>query len=291
MSHQPVLVREVTDLLVWDRRGTYVDATLGWGGHTEAILAACAPDGRAVGLDRDGEAVASARERLTAQTVRLLLIKGNFADLKTLVNGSGIGAVHGVLFDLGLSSTQLDDPGRGFSFRQEGPLDMRMDRGEGPTAEEILQTAPGDRLAQIIENFGEERWAKRIARRVAEHRRRHPLRTTRDLADCVLRAVPKPMAHRSLARVFQALRIAVNGELEALKKGLDQGRDLLISRGRLVVLSYHSLEDRIVKEFFRESPELRVLTKKPLRPGEEEIVRNPRAKSAKLRAAEKWFGK
>jgi 16S rRNA (cytosine1402-N4)-methyltransferase len=285
-GHTPALLAESTGLLVWDERGTYVDATLGWGGQTEEILRRTAPAGRVVGIDRDGEALAATRRRLAAYAERLVLAQGNFAGLKRLLSGCGVETVQGVVFDLGLSSMQLDDPSRGFSYRQEGPLDMRMDRGERTTAGEILRTASEERLAGILFEYGEERWARKITKRIVLERQRRALRTTRDLAECILGAIPQKMAHKSLGRVFQALRIAVNRELEALQEGLGQALELLVPGGRLVVLSYHSLEDRIVKEMFRGSKALRILTKKPVRASAEEAARNPRAKSAKLRAAE-----
>jgi 16S rRNA (cytosine1402-N4)-methyltransferase len=285
-GHLPALLRESADLLVWDERGTYVDATLGWGGHTEEILARTAPAGRVAGIDRDGVALARAAERLASFGQRLIPVQGNFGELRNLLAGCGIGRVQGVLFDLGLSSMQLNDPARGFSYRQEGPLDMRMDRDDCTTAGEIVRTASEESLARILFEYGEERWARRIAKRIVLQRQRRAFQTTRDLADCVLASIPGKMAHKSLGRVFQALRIAVNQELEALREGLKQAIELLVPGGRVVVLSYHSLEDRIVKETFRGDPRLKVLTKKPIRAGALEVARNPRAKSAKLRAAE-----
>lgn len=286
LGHLPALLYESTDLLVWDTRGTYVDATLGWGGHAEEILGRTAPEGRVMGIDQDREALTKAAERLASFGQRLVLAPGNFRELKRLLAGCGIGKVQGVLFDLGLSSMQLDDPARGFSYRQEGPLDMRMDREERTTAEEIVRTASEGTLTRILFEYGEERWARRIAKRIVWERQRRAIRTTKDLADCVLTSISPKMAHKSLGRVFQALRIAVNQELEALREGLLQALELLVPGGRIVVISYHSLEDRIVKEMFRGNPNLRDLTKKPIQAGALELERNPRAKSAKLRAAE-----
>lgn len=285
-GHLPALLSESVGLLVWDECGTYVDATLGWGGHAEEILRRIAPEGRVVGIDRDQEALISAAKRLTTYGQKLILTQGNFIELKRLLAGSGIERVQGVLFDLGLSSMQLDDPSRGFSYRHEGPLDMRMDREERTTAGEIVRTASEEELAQIFFQYGEERWARRIAKRIVLKRQRRAILTTKDLAECILASIPKKMAHKSLGRLFQALRIAVNGEIEALKEGLRQAIGLLVPGGRLVVLSYHSLEDRIVKESFRGDQSLRILTRKPIRADQQEVNLNPRAKSAKLRAAE-----
>ncbi len=285
-GHLPALLKESADLLVWDPHGVYVDATLGGGGHAEEILRRITPQGQVVGFDRDEEALAATRERLVAYGERLVLRQGNFSGLKRLLTGCGIGKVQGVLFDLGLSSMQLDDPSRGFSYRQEGPLDMRMDRGERTTAEEIVRTVSEERLARILFEYGEERWARKIAKRIVQQRQRRAIRTTKDLAECVLGTISKRMAHKSLGRVFQSLRIAVNGELAALPDGLGQALELMVPGGRVVVLSYHSLEDRIVKETLRGSKAVRILTKKPVRASAEEVARNPRAKGAKLRAAE-----
>jgi 16S rRNA (cytosine1402-N4)-methyltransferase len=285
-GHLPALLRESADLLVWDERGTYVDATLGWGGHAEEILRRTAPEGRVAGIDRDGVALAEAAKRLASFGQRLIPLQGNFSGLKSLLARCGIERVQGALFDLGLSSMQLDDSSRGFSYRRDGPLDMRMDRRERTTAEEIVRAASEETLARILYEYGEERWSRRIAKRIVLVRQRRAIRTTKDLADCVLSSIPKKMAHKSLGRVFQALRIAINQELEALREGLRQAIELLVPGGRIVVLSYHSLEDRMVKETFRETPGLKILTRKPVRASDQEAERNPRAKSAKLRAAE-----
>ena len=273
------------------RPGTVVlDATVGLGGHAEAILERTGPSGRLIGLDRDEQALGAARRRLEKYGERAALIHGHFGELEKALDKLGAGEIQGALFDLGVSSLQLDEAGRGFSFGREGPLDMRMDPTQPVTAAEIVNRAPEEELREMIRSYGEERWAGRIARAIV---RKRPLATTAQLAELVRGAVPGAARHERIdpaTRTFQAIRIAVNKELELLPLGLAQAVRRMSAGGRIVVLSYHSLEDRIVKVTFREQARekiLEVVTKKPLRPSEEETARNPRSRSARLRTAER----
>ena len=308
--HQPVMVDRVTDLLRPRPGATFVDATLGLGGHTERLLEASAPDGRVIGLDRDPEALALARQRLAWAGDRLVAVAASFENLGEVAARLGVDAVDGILYDLGVSSLQLDEAERGFSYRADAPLDMRMDPTTGISAAEVVATYPRADLARILLEYGEERFAGRIARVLDEARRRGPITTTGQLADLVKAAVPaaaRRTGPHPARRAFQALRIEVNRELEALRASLPQAIDLLAPGGRLVVLAYHSLEDRIVKQALAdaagrpvdvphrlpvdpppaEAATLAVLTRRPERPSETEVAANPRAESAKLRAAEK----
>ena len=315
--HLPVMVDRVVELLRPRPDGVYLDATLGLGGHSERILRASAPGGRVIGLDRDPRALALAREHLAWAGQRLVGVGASFADLAEVAADLGVERVDGVLYDLGVSSLQLDEPERGFSYRLDAPLDMRMDPGGGITAADVLATYPRAELTRVFRVYGEERFASRIARFVDEARRRAPIRTTGELVDLVKAAIPaaaRRTGPHPARRVFQALRIEVNGELTALAGSLPQAIDLLAPGGRVVALSYHSLEDRIVKRTFvaaatgREegfphlapavppggaqgqaplAPRIAILTRRPETPGPDEVAANPRAESAKLRAAEK----
>lgn len=282
--HTPVLLREVVDLLRPRSRGIYVDATLGGGGHAVEILRASSPDGRLIGLDRDDEALAENREKLKEWGARVQLVRANFAELEEALMNVGVTTVDGVMFDLGVSSRQFDEPTRGFSFQREGPLDMRMDRSTGQSAREVIATASESELANIFFLYGEERRSRSIAKRIVAARQRAPIETTTQLADLI---GPRRGKIHPATRVFQALRIYVNDELENLKRGLVAGVQALQSGGRLAVISFHSLEDRIVKWHFRESPTLRIITRKPVTATEQELEQNPRSRSAKLRVAEK----
>jgi 16S rRNA (cytosine1402-N4)-methyltransferase len=307
--HQPVLLEEVLSLLECRPGGIYVDGTVGGGGHARAILERTSPDGLIVGIDRDDDALREASRSLAPFGRRALLEKGSFADLRDVLAARGIGPVQGILFDLGVSSHQLDTPERGFSFTLEGPLDMRMNPSSGPTARDLVRNAREDELTSIFKDFGEERYARRIARAIVERRRQEPIGTTVELAALIARVVPRRSSEgrriHPATRVFQALRIAVNSELEQLERGLMEGFEALAPGGRIAVIAFHSLEDRLVKETFRSwekactcppgipvctcraKAKARVLTRKPIRPRPEEADANPRARSARLRAAER----
>ncbi len=267
-----------------------VDCTLGEGGHAMEIVKRIAPGGKLIGIDRDAEVLPRARRRLEDSPVPVTIRHLHYAGLAAWAAGEGVTGIDGALFDLGLSSYQLDDPDRGFSFRRDGTLDMRMDRAGGPTAAELVNRLPVAELERIFFRFGQERWSRRIARAIGRERRRGPIRTTAELASIVSSAVPGRGRIHPATRVFQALRIAVNRELDDLAGGLESAWSLLRSGGRLCAISFHSLEDRIVKNLFRrwarEEGSGRILTRKPEVPGRAETARNPRSRSAKLRAIE-----
>jgi 16S rRNA (cytosine1402-N4)-methyltransferase len=269
-----------------------LDCTVGYCGHAQTILEANAPTGLVVGIDRDEQAIQTNKAHLQRFGSRLHLIKGHFVDLKRHLSDRGIAKVGGVLFDLGLSSAQLDEPARGFSFQTNGPLDMRMDQTTGNTAADLVNRADEVDLATMIYEFGEERFSRRIARAIVRARARQPIETTGELVAVIEGAVPgfyrRGRIHCA-TRTFQALRIAVNQELDHLELALRHSVDVLEPGGRLCVISFHSLEDRIVKQTFRalSGKTLTVLTKKPQLPSEEEVSRNPRSRSAKLRVAER----
>jgi 16S rRNA (cytosine1402-N4)-methyltransferase len=307
-AHEPVLLREVVDLLSVGDGATVVDATLGLGGHTEALLEQVGPRGRVLGIDRDRQALDLARERLARFGDSFVAVHGNHSDLLKLLRVNGVFAVDGVLFDLGVSSLQLDDPERGFSFRGDGPLDMRMDRQSGPTAAEVLASSSERELRHLIWHYGEERRAGAIARAIVEQRRKRPLTRTLELAELV-RDVLGPASQRyrihPATRTFQALRIVVNREVDDLERLVTEATSVLRRGGRLAVISYHSLEDRAVKHSMRSLAErcvcppklpvcgcgrenlLKVVTSKPVRPTASEVADNPRARSAKLRVGER----
>jgi len=289
--HEPVLTAEAMALLAAERGGLFVDCTVGLGGHTQALLEAGAS--KVLGLDRDRDALRMAGERLNAFGERVELVHADYRDLPRVLDERGVAGVAGALADLGVSSMQLDAEGRGFSFRRDEPLDMRMDRSQGPTAADLLRQAGEEELANVIFEHGEERYSRRIARAIVAARRTTEIATTGQLAQLVRRAVP----HRGYQRIdpatrtFQALRIWVNRELEQLDEFLGTACSRLLTGARLVVITFHSLEDRIVKHAFRALAQgraaLQVLTKRPIVPGDAEIERNPRARSAKLRAIER----
>jgi len=310
IGHLPVLAEEVVTMLAPAPGSLQIDATLGGGGHTERILGATDPDGRLLGLDADGAAIARVDRRLRPRFGdRLVLRRSNFRNLGTVAPEAGFGAVDGALFDLGLSSFQLADADRGFGIRTGGPLDMRFDTSRGVPASELLSSLGADELTALLRRYGEEPFAPRIARAIVAERRVAPIVTAVQLAALVERAAPRtPPGRRRIhpaTRVFQALRIAVNEELDALEAGLAAAVDLLRPGGRLVVLSYHSLEDRIVKRFFQaerrgcvcppevpvcicgRQPRLRLVTRRSVMPSPTEVTANPRARSARLRAAER----
>jgi len=310
VGHMPVLVEEVMSMLRPAPGSLQIDATLGGGGHTERILEATDPDGRLLGLDADGAAIARVRAALGARYGdRLALRQANFRELADVAPAAGFDPIDGCLFDLGLSSFQLADPERGFGFRTGGPLDMRFDAGRGTSAADLVNSLDAAELTALFKQYGEEPFAGRIARAIVEARRTARIATAEELAALVARVAPSRAPGRRrvhpATRVFQALRIAVNEELEALQAGLAAAVDLLRPGGRLVVLSYHSLEDRIVKRFLQaerrgctcppeapvcvcgRQPRLRLLSPKGLVPTAAEITANPRARSARLRAAER----
>ncbi|MGH2676348.1 MAG: 16S rRNA (cytosine(1402)-N(4))-methyltransferase RsmH [Actinomycetota bacterium] len=281
--HEPVLVGVVVELL--SGAETVVDLTVGAGGHARALLDAGV--GRVIGVDRDLRALSVARERLDGYGARFRSTQGRFSDVLEVAEEAGVREAGGVLYDLGVSSLQLDRAERGFSYRAEGPLDMRM--GEGDlTAADVVNAYPESELARVIREHGEERFAGRIARAIVRARERAPLETTRELAAVVAAAVPSRRGGPHPARrTFQAIRIEVNGELQELAASLPRAVQLLAPSGRVVAIAYHSLEDRIVKRFLREDDRLEILTKKPVCADAAEAARNPRARSAKLRAAER----
>ena len=290
-THEPVLVAETIALLQPSRGGLFVDCTVGLGGHARAILEAGGT--RLIGLDRDTAALREAAGSLAEYGGRVELVHSDYRELPAVLTARGVRELDGVLADLGVSSMQLDADGRGFSFRRDEPLDMRLDQTQGPTAADLLLDVGEDDLANVIYQYGEERFSRRIARRIVEARQRAPIQTTGQLADLVRRAVPRKGYQRidPATRTFQALRIWVNRELDGLDAFVAAAAHLLAAGARFAVITFHSLEDRIVKHTFRAlaaaEEALRVLTRKPVVPGEVELARNPRARSAKLRAIER----
>ncbi len=287
--HYPVMVSEVLDGLSLRPGGVYVDATLGLGGHTEAIMSRCPEVQMVLGLDCDTEALEQAKSRLTPFGDRVRFIHSNFIHLHDVLLSNKIGQVDGILMDLGISSFHLENSRRGFSFSRDEPLDMRMDPSGAVTAAGMVNKLPVERLAELIHTYGEERWAKRIAKRISDRREAAPILTSTELAKVVANSIPRkyhPHRIHPATRTFQALRIAVNRELDNLKEALDSFPSCLRLGGRLCIISFHSLEDRLVKTAFREDSRLKPLTKKPLVPGPEEMHSNPRARSAKLRIAQ-----
>jgi len=305
-THTPVLLNEVLYFLDPQPGEIFVDATVGGGGHSSAIISRLLPGGRLIGLDRDPEAIVAARERLAPFGAAAALIQANFKNLQSVLAGKGIMAVDGLLFDLGVSSYQLDNPERGFSYQTEAPLDMRMGQELELTATEIINNMTGKELAEIIWQYGEERWAKRIAAFIVAARQKEAITTTTQLVNIIKAAIPA-RARRSgshpAKRTFQALRIAINDELEALKLALEQVGYVLKPGGRVGIISFHSLEDRIVKRFFQHlsgrctcppgfpvcicgrRQVLTLVTSKAVIPSAAEIAANPRARSARLRVA------
>lgn len=277
--HQPVLLSEVLQELQLAQGNTVIDCTVGFGGHAIALYAAVSPAGRLLGIDQDPDALASARQRLPEAVV---LRHGNFREVERIAAEEGFGSVDAVLFDVGVSSAQLDRPERGFSFRYDGPLDMRMDPTQAVSAHTVVNEWDVEELERIIRDYGEERHARRVAQRIVEHR---PIETTKELRSVVAGAVPaSPHMGHPARRTFQALRIAVNDELGALATALEAAAGIVRPGGHVAVISFHSLEDRIVKRRFQNAP-YRQTTKKPVQATQAERERNPRARSAKLRVA------
>jgi 16S rRNA (cytosine1402-N4)-methyltransferase len=308
VKHLPVMGREVVSYLGCVAGRTYLDCTLGGGGHALEILQASAPDGRLIGIDQDGEALAAAESALKPYKRRVTLVRENFRRIKDVLADLGIKSVDGILLDLGVSSFQLDSADRGFSFRTDSALDMRMDQREESSARDLVNDLDADELSGIFKRYGEERFSSRIARAIVNARAKSAVETTGELSEIVSAAIPKkfhPKRIHPATKVFQALRIAVNDELESLKCVLADGIGLIAKGGRFVVISFHSLEDRLVKNFFRDSargcicpprapvcacgklPVARLLTRKVVVASSEEVEANPRARSARLRAIEK----
>ena len=308
--HAPIMVAEVLALLAPERGGVFVDGTLGGGGHAEAILRALPIDGRLYGIDRDADAIQAASERLKPFGERFTAIRGNFFDMKALLSEQGVAGADGILLDLGVSSHQLDEAERGFSYKLDAPLDMRMDQNATRTAAALVNGADEAELCRIFRDYGEERFAGRIAHALCLRRQEQPFTRTVELADAIKAAIPAKFRNEPqhpARRCFQALRIAVNGELDGLAQAITDAHDLLKPGGRMAVLSFHSLEDRIVKTAFRsfeqpctcpkelpvcvcgKLPTARILTRKPIEAGEAEQAENSRSSCAKLRAIEKVF--
>ncbi len=305
-SHKSVLLNETIEALAVERGGVFVDGTLGGGGHAEAILQKL-PFGRLIGIDRDGAAIEAASKRL-ADYAAFTALRGNYADMVVLLDSIGVGSVDGVVLDLGVSSFQLDTAERGFSYNENARLDMRMDERAELSAYEVVNGYAEAELARVISRYGEERWAKRIAQFIAKARRDKPLGTTFELNELIKAAIPasarREGPHPS-KRTFQAIRIEVNGELALLEGALRSAAELLNPKGRMAVITFHSLEDRIVKQTFRElanpcicdpkapvcvcgkTPSVKLITRKAIAPTEAEVSDNPRSRSAHLRAVEK----
>jgi 16S rRNA (cytosine1402-N4)-methyltransferase len=306
--HEPVLCREVLASLGCKPGCIYVDGTVGGGGHALAILEQTAPDGLLIGIDRDSDALRASEKKLHSFGRRKILVKGNFADIGKLITDLNIEKVDGIILDLGVSSHQLDAGDRGFSFSSDAPLDMRMDQYSCYSACDLVNLSSEDELRKIIKAYGEEPMAGRITRAILTKRAAAPIRTTGELADVIYHAVPAAYRQRRIhpaTRTFQAIRIAVNDELSNLRTAILNGTDMLKRGGRFSIISFHSLEDRIVKEAFRAAqkgcacppdlpvcnckgePKLNVITKRPVYPGTDEVDSNPRARSARLRTAER----
>jgi 16S rRNA (cytosine1402-N4)-methyltransferase len=293
--HTPVMIEEVLDYLSIKEGATIVDATLGLGGHSRRIAERIGPEGVLVGIDRDQESLAAAREALGEYSGRMKFAYGNFSDLDTILKDLNIERINGIVFDLGVSSFQLGDVERGFSFQRDGPLDMRLDRNSYISAYDLLNNLNEEEISHLLKTFGQERWHNRIARFLVQERRNHPIATTGQLSSIVLSAIP-PRFRRfhyrihPATRTFQAVRIAVNRELESLETAIAKAIALLKPGGRICVISFHSLEDRIVKFAFRKFAQegaIKIITPKPLTPRESETKDNPRSRSAKFRVAER----
>jgi 16S rRNA (cytosine1402-N4)-methyltransferase len=293
--HIPVMLNEILSYLDLGPGKIIVDATIGTAGHSAEIIKRILPDGKLIGIDRDAESLEVARERLSDYRQYCEFVHDNFCDIEAILNQLGVTKVDGVLFDLGISSFQLDNPERGFSFQQEGPLDMRLDRSSFISAYDLINNLTQDEISSLLWSFGEERWHNRIARYLVKERENHPISTTSQLSSIVMQAIPSRYRYRHFrihpaTRTFQAVRIAVNRELETLQIAINKVFPFLREGARICVISFHSLEDRIVKLSFRKAAQERMislLTAKPTRPMQEEISNNPSSRSAKLRIAEK----
>jgi 16S rRNA (cytosine1402-N4)-methyltransferase len=303
-SHQPVMLAEVCEYLNLQKKRNIVDLTLGLGGHAQGILEKLKSQGRLIGFDADKDNLKIAKKNLKSYGEKVIFVHANFSTLKEELRKLKIKSVDAILFDLGLSSVHVDDPEKGFSFLREGPLDMRYDKKQSLTAAEVINTYSGKELTRIFKEYGQEPHARKIAENLVTRRKRRAFKTTLELANFIEKLVKRKGHIHPATRVFQALRIEVNKELEVLQSALEQAVDLLKKGGRIVVIAYHSLEDRIVKKFFLAktrdfinlpheltttnlTPTLKIVTKKPLIPSEDEVKKNPRSRSAKLRVAEK----
>jgi len=299
--HIPVLTKEILNYLNLKKGGVYIDCTLGGGGHSKAILEKIYPHGLLIGIDQDIDAIEAVKEELKSYIDKVKLVKGNFINLEEILSNLKTETVSGIIFDLGVSFHQLKEKERGFSFKENSHLDMRMDLTQEFNADILINNYSEEDLAEVFEKYGEERFSKRIARLIVIERKKKTITTTKQLSDLVIRSLPRTKKRRTwrihpATRVFQAIRIEVNQELKALKKGLNQAIRVLEDKGRVCVISYHSLEDRIVKHQFKEVERegkdkgnygLKIITKKPISPSSEEVEHNPKARSAKLRVAEK----
>jgi len=293
--HIPVMLIEVLGYLNLKAGDLVVDATVGTAGHSKDILEKILPGGRLIGIDRDEDSLSIARQRLKEYAASCELVHGNFVDIDTILNGLGINKVNGILFDVGISSFQLEDPERGFSFQSEGPLDMRLDRSSYISAYDLVNNLNEDEISTLLWNFGQERWHNRIAHLLVRERQRQPITTTSQLADIVLRSIPGRYRHRyyrihPATRTFQAVRIAVNRELETMEIAISKAISLLERNARMCVISFHSLEDRVAKHTFRRAQAeglVNIITPKPLTPVQGEIEVNPSSRSAKLRVLER----
>ncbi|AMM97165.1 16S rRNA (cytosine(1402)-N(4))-methyltransferase RsmH [Bacillus pumilus] len=307
-QHETVLLKETVDGLNVKEDGTYVDCTLGGAGHSSYLLSHLSEKGTLIGFDQDDAALDHAREKLADFKANILFIKSNFRYLKERLNEQGITSVDGVIFDLGVSSPQLDTPERGFSYHHDAPLDMRMDQSAALSAKKVVNEWPFEDLVRIFYKYGEEKFSKQIARKIEEARKKAPIETTGELVDIIKEGIPAPARRTGghpAKRVFQAIRIAVNDELKVFEEALEQAIELLNPKGRISVITFHSLEDRICKSTFREmsslpelphglpvipeglEPKLKLITRKPIVASEQELEHNNRARSAKLRIAEK----
>ena len=293
--HKPVMMEDALGLLNLKPGQVIVDATAGTGGHSQAILQRISPGGRLIAIDRDEESLNVCRRRLSEFGDAVSFMHANFVDLDSALDGLNIQKINGILFDLGISSFQLDDPQRGFSFQREGPLDMRMDRSSYISAHDLINNLNEDELSDMLWTFGQERWHNRIAHLIVEERQKQPISTTQELVSIVERSIPQRYRHKyyrihPATRTFQAVRIVVNRELEILDAAISKAIQLLDKHGRICVISFHSLEDRAIKHGFRRAASeglIEIITPKPLVPGQEETAINPSSRSSKLRAAER----
>lgn len=297
VQHVPVMVKEVIESLRVQSDGVYVDATLGLGGHASTILNRTDFKGRVIGIDRDKESLAVAENNLCKYKDQCIFVHEDFRNIDVVLKEMKVAQVDGVVLDLGISSFQLDNPQRGFSLRNEGPLDMRMNQGKDVSAFDLINSLSEKEISTLLKEYGQERCHQRIARNIVKQRSYKPLETTQELTELVIKSMPHMKRSRErihpATRTFQAFRIAVNKELEAIEIVLDKCVQIMKVGGRIIVISFHSLEDKIVKNRFRhyaKSKDLNIVFKKPLRPSEEEVQENPRARSARLRVAERIKG-